>query len=60
MTPKDAKTAFESITKTFVKEITKKLEQIPEITVKKIPDQGTKILRVHTFNPKDNNTLGKK
>ena len=59
MTPNDAKSAFESITKIFVKDNTKELEKIPEIIVKKIPEQGTKILRVNTFNPKDNNTLGK-
>ena len=59
MTPNDAKSAFESITKIFVKDNTKRLEKIPEIIVKKIPEQGTKILRVNTFNPKDNNTLGK-
>jgi len=57
MTPNDAKSAFESITKIFVKDNTKELEKIPEIIVKKIPEQGTKILRVNTFNPKDNNTL---
>ena len=48
--------AFESIGKTFNK-TSNKLNKVPEIVVNKIPENDTKILRVDTFNPKDNNTL---
>ena len=56
ITPDESKLAFESIGKTF-NNASNKLNEVPEIVVNKIPENDTKILRVDTFNPKDNNTL---
>ncbi len=56
MNPDEAGKLFEATAKAFRCTQSDSIE-VPEITVNKIPTEGTKILRVDGFNPKDNNTL---
>ena len=57
MTPDEAKEVYGSVSKTFNKSgkfVPR--DQIPEIIVNKIPESKTKVVRVDSFNLKDNNT----
>ena len=55
MTPDEAKKVYDSVSKTFNKS-GKNVSQVPEIIVNKIPESKTKVVRVDSFNLKDNNT----
>ena len=57
ITSQEAIDVFEVTAKTFNATDDTSNFEIPEIIMAKIPTEGTKVLRLAGFNPKDNNTI---
>ena len=57
MTKEEAIDIFETTAKTFhATEISSNFN-FPDIAIKRIPNEGTKVVRIDGFNPKNNNTI---
>ena len=57
VTKEEATSIFETTAKTFNSTEIKSDFNCPEIVVKKVPNEGTKVVRIDGFNPKNNNTI---
>ena len=57
MTKEEATSIFETTAKTFNATEIKSYFNRPEIVIKKVPNEGTKVVRIDGFNPKNNNTI---
>jgi nardilysin len=58
MTSLEAQDIFERTAKAFnAKDNCSSNFKIPEVAIAKIPEEGTKVVRLTGFNPKDNNTI---
>ena len=57
VTKEEATLIFETTAKAFNATEIKSDFNCPEIVVKKVPNEGTKVVRIDGFNPKNNNTI---
>ena len=57
VTEEEATHMFETTAKTFNLTKIKSDFNLPDIVIKKIPNEGTKVVRIDGFNPKNNNTI---
>ena len=57
MTKEEATSIFETPAKTFNANEIKSDFNRPEIIIKKVPNERTKVVRIDGFNPKNNNTI---
>ena len=57
VTKEEATHIFETTAKTFNATEIKSEISLPDIIIKKVPNEGTKVVRIDGFNPKNNNTI---